>query len=154
MLAGDFSAQAQPAQASVRQAVGPAGARQDAQSAADARAQATFAGVLSRLSKAPAQNEAELKERARDAAEDFIAMSLVQPILSHMREHPLVDPEQMGPLAPGVGEKTLQPLWDAQAAREIVRASNWPMVDQLATQLLKKAGVVTSNAGKEVDRHA
>ncbi len=116
-------------------------------------AAADFASVLSRARVSPQRQAASLEERAREAAQDFIAISLVQPILSHLREHPLVDPEEMGPLAPGVGEKTLQPLWDAQAAREIVRASNWPMVDRLAQQLLKQAGVETP-ARTEIDRHA
>ena len=76
-----------------------------------------------------------VKSDARKAAEEFVAIALVQPLLSQLREHHLVDEEDMGPFAPGRAEETFGPQWDAQIARRIVTASNYPLVDELARRL-------------------
>ncbi len=114
----------------------------------------TFAQVISRLGTSEPKSEGALAKKAREAAEEFVAISMVQPILAQLREQPLVDPEDMGPLAPGRGEKMMRPLLDAQAAKGIVQAANWPMVERLAQQLLAKATALSARPTAEVDRHA
>lgn len=116
--------------------------------------QAAFATILSRLGGQAERSIEDRQIKARQAAEEFVAIALVQPILAHLREYPLVADEERGPLARGTGEKMMQPLWDAQAALDIVRASNWPMVDRLAQQLLRQSDAFAVQAGKEIDRHA
>ncbi|MFG0253381.1 MAG: hypothetical protein ACF8NJ_10970 [Phycisphaerales bacterium JB038] len=144
ILTSDFSLQASPLLEDPASA-----AFSGTEAAAD-----TFAQVLDRLGGAEARDEEALAARAREAAEEFVAIAMVQPILAQLREHPLVDAEEMGPLAPSRSEKMLQPLWDAQAAQRIVQAADWPMVERLGQQLLQKAGALRATPGTEVDRHA
>jgi len=95
-----------------------------------------------------------LAAKARQAAEEFVAISLVQPILNNLRSEPLVDPENMA-IHPGEGEKVMQPLWDAQVAKRIVKAADWPIVDRLADQLLKKSrDIYESQNVQKVNIHA
>jgi hypothetical protein len=114
----------------------------------------TFAQVISQLETSEPKSEGALAKKAREAAEEFVAISMVQPILAQLRQQPLVDPEDMGPLAPGRGEKMMQPLLDAQAAKGIVQAANWPMVERLSQQLLAKANALSGTPTTEIDRHA
>jgi len=87
---------------------------------------------------------------AREAAEEMVAISLVQPILSSLRESSDAAP----PFAPGDAERRFGPLFDAEIARRITRASNFPLVDRLARQLLTQAqGGPDSPPGGKVDAH-
>ncbi|MBY0309256.1 MAG: hypothetical protein K2Q09_10985, partial [Phycisphaerales bacterium] len=81
----------------------------------------TFADVLAQQGRGPAakppkqMNEAELDERARKTAEDFVAIAFVQPILKGLRSSTLAD--LAPPLGPGPGEKQFRSIADAQTAR-------------------------------------
>lgn len=71
--------------------------------------------------------------RARSAAEEFVAQSLVLPVLKSLREQNAASP----PFAPGAYEKTISPLYDLEVASRIVRAKRFPIVDAVARNLLK-----------------
>lgn len=73
------------------------------------------------------------KDPARAAAEDFVALTFVQPILKQLRE----SNQTAAPFAPGQAEKTFQGLADEEIARRIVRASQWGLVDRIASDLAK-----------------
>lgn len=70
-------------------------------------------------------------DRAREAAEEFVAVALVEPILRELRESSDAAP----PFAPTRGEKQFRALLDAQLSREIARASRFPLVDRLVSDL-------------------
>ncbi len=95
-----------------------------------ASAQNQFAGVLNRArEKAPESSESA----ARDAAEQLVAITLVQPLLAQLRETNNAAP----PFAPTPAEKQFASLQDARVAQDIVRGSRFPLVDQLARSMLK-----------------
>ncbi|OAB63960.1 hypothetical protein AY599_16305 [Leptolyngbya valderiana BDU 20041] len=68
---------------------------------------------------------------ARRAAEDFVAMAFVEPMLAQMRESNNAAP----PFAPGPGEKHFGEIMDRVMSRQIVRASRFPLVDRLESDL-------------------
>lgn len=92
-----------------------------------------FAAILGR-----SQNTEDLtpQEKARGAAQQFVAIALVQPILKQIRETNQAAP----PFAPTGGEKQFQGLFDTEIAQRIVRAAHFPLVDRLAGDLLRKGG--------------
>lgn len=93
-----------------------------------------FASVLSRAN-APVGRTPE--ESARDAAEQFVSITLVQPLLANLRKSNGAAP----PFAPSQGERQFQSLMDAHVAHQVVKAAHFPLVDRLARQLLSDAGV-------------
>ncbi len=99
-----------------------------------------------------AGDETEVVERTRQAAEEFVAIGLVQPILASMREMNNAAP----PFAPGAAERRFGPMLDAEIAQRIVQSANFEVVDSVARQLLRAQGpsVPADPArGVEVDRH-
>jgi Rod binding domain-containing protein len=89
----------------------------------------------------------EPEQSARDAAEQLITQSLILPLLKQLRSTNQSAP----PFAPSAGERQFGALGDAQLAQRITRASHFPLVDRLAQDLLKRAGVDVSgrNAARE-----
>lgn len=81
-------------------------------------------------------------DRARAAAEEFVAVSLVEPILRELRESSDAAP----PFAPTRGEKQFRALLDAQLSREIARASRFPLVERLASDLRRAEGMKGGSA--------
>lgn len=104
-------------------AAGPAGLAQRQQS---------FTDVLSQAKNASGPKTDE--ERARETAQDFVAMAFVQPLLKQLRESNNTPP----PFGPGKGEQQFRALMDAQVARNVVQKSNWPVVDRLARDMLER----------------
>ncbi len=78
--------------------------------------------------------------RARDAAENFVSIALVQPVFKQMREANHAPP----PFGPNKAEQQFQSLVDAQVARKMVRSSHWPLVDRVARDLLKHTNTTAS----------
>ncbi|GIW74919.1 MAG: hypothetical protein KatS3mg103_1441 [Phycisphaerales bacterium] len=68
---------------------------------------------------------------ARQAAEDFVAMAFVEPLLAHLREHSQAQP----PFAPGPAERQFGALLDHAFSRQIVRRSSWPLIDRIEQDL-------------------
>lgn len=89
-----------------------------------------FAAMLGRAS-ADANKTAE--ERAREAAQDFVAQTFVQPFLKEFRE----SDRTPAPFGPSQGEKQFRALMDVELARRIVQAQRFPLVDRLAQDLLR-----------------
>lgn len=94
--------------------------------------QASFASMLGRAGEAAKTSE----ERAREAAQDFVAQTFVQPFLKQFRESDRTPP----PFGPSSGEKQFRALMDVELARRIVRAQQFPLVERLAQDLLKASG--------------
>ncbi|VAX39213.1 hypothetical protein MNBD_PLANCTO03-806 [hydrothermal vent metagenome] len=96
-----------------------------------AKEQAEFARIMSMASagKTPAPREAD--DEARDAAEQLVAVVLIEPIFKRMRESNQAAP----PFAPTNGEKQFQSMLDAKLAHEITSAARFPLVDRLARDL-------------------
>ncbi len=91
-------------------------------------------------SDASEQTPAE-PDRVRAAAEEFISMALVEPVLAKMRSMN----QAVEPFAPGAHEKAFGPLVDAAWSKGIVKASNWGLVDRVEQWLRAR------NPGAEVD---
>lgn len=101
-----------------------------------AERQMSFAAVLGReVGSRPADAQTP-EARAREAAEQLVAQTLVLPLLKAMRESDRTPP----PLGPSQGEKQFRALGDAEVAQRIVRGARFPLVDRLAWDLLKRAG--------------
>lgn len=82
-------------------------------------------------------------EAARQAAEEFVAMSLVQPLLAQLRS----TNHTAAPFAPSSGEAQFQQMLDANIAQNIVRAKQFPLVESVARKLMRGKNV--EGAGKE-----
>lgn len=72
------------------------------------------------------------EERATEAAQEFVAMALVQPTLKSLREANNAAP----PFAPGDAERRFGALLDAEQAKRIAGSSNFPLVDSVRDRML------------------
>jgi Rod binding domain-containing protein len=93
--------------------------------------QASFSQIIARET---GREETTPEQRARRAAEQFVASSLVEPILKQMRSASDIPP----PFGPSQAEKQFRSLMDTQVARNIVTRANWPVVDRVAADLIKR----------------
>lgn len=78
-----------------------------------------------------ADPDVESARRARKAAEDFVSIAFVQPILKEFR----ASNRAAAPFAPGPAERSFGALLDQMMAGDVVRASNFGLVDRLAGDL-------------------
>ena len=97
--------------------------------------QRSFEAALGRASSTP--NRSSPVEMARDSSEQLITQCLIIPVLKMAREGNRPAP----PFAPSQGEKQFGALSYAQLAQRITSASHFPLVDRLARDLLKRAGL-------------
>ena len=95
-------------------------------------AQAGFAWALGRASAAGPRSR---EEQARDAAEQFVSQTFVQPLLKQFRE----SDRTPAPFGPSQGEKQFRALLDAELAHRITKAQRFPLVDRLARDLLRRS---------------
>jgi len=79
----------------------------------------------------PLAEQQNADAEARDAAEQLVAVVLIEPIFKRMRESNQAAP----PFAPTNGEKQFQSMLDAKLAHEITSAARFPLVDRLARDL-------------------
>ncbi len=89
--------------------------------------QRSFRDVLG-IARTAGNTEAD----ARDAAEQFVAKTFLEPLMKSVRESNQAAP----PFAPTQAEKQFRAFADAQLAVEIVKRSDMPIVDRLARDLL------------------
>lgn len=75
------------------------------------------------------------KKAARSAAEEFVAVTFVQPLFKQLRS----TNHASAPFAPGNAEKQFQAMADAEIAKRMVKSANWPLVDMIASGLEKRA---------------
>lgn len=85
----------------------------------------------------------------RKAAEEFVSIAFVEPILRSMRESNHAE----GPFAPTAAEKSFGPLLDAEIAKQIVAHERYGLVDAVARQLLSD-GNGSGAVSKEIDTNA
>lgn len=106
--------------------------------------QRSFAGVLARAGSHPGANLQTDEEKAREGAEQFVAMTFIQPLLKQLRE----TNQSVAPFAPSAGEKQMQSMLDGVLAEKLVSSERWPLVDRIAQDMLKKnAAKPAPNAG-------
>lgn len=79
------------------------------------------------------------RDAARQAAEQFVATTFLQPILKELRAQNRAE----APFGPTEAEKTLGPLMDAQLADRMVRSHQFGLVDRIAADLRQRSAVVT-----------
>ncbi|MBX3357572.1 MAG: hypothetical protein KF745_04005 [Phycisphaeraceae bacterium] len=91
--------------------------------------QRDFAAAISRAS---ILHGATPEQQARESAEEFVAIALVQPVLTHLRN----TNNAASPFQPTSAEKNFRGFADAQVARQIVRTKQFPLVDRVAQQIL------------------
>lgn len=92
------------------------------------------------------EEEKTIEDRARQAAEDFVSQAFVQPLLKELRE----SNDAWGPFAPGTGEKQMRSLADAQMARNLVKASNWPLIDQIKRSVMRQEPAALAGSPADV----
>lgn len=97
--------------------------------------QRSFAGILSRANQHPGAAALSPERQARETAEQFVAMSFVQPLLKQLRD----TNGAAAPFAPSKGEKQMQSMLDGVLAEKLVSSQRWPLVDRIADDMLKKA---------------
>ena len=96
--------------------------------------QQMFASVLSRAREDQPLDDAA---KARRAAEDFVAQSLVQPVLKQMRETSTAQ----APFAPNQAEKSFRTMLDNALSQKIVRSGNWALVQKVTEKILHGASL-------------
>jgi hypothetical protein len=94
-----------------------------------------FASVLGIADRLIRDGEQAVEDRARETAETFVAKALVEPILTQVRESNTQPP----PFGPGRGEKQFAALIDAKRAMDLVRSTEWPIVERLTSDLARAA---------------
>jgi hypothetical protein len=98
----------------------------------ESEARSDFASVLGRMGKGAGETDEQL---ARRSAENFVSMTLVQPLLKQLRSSSNAAP----PFAPTEGEKQFQGLMDAETAQRIVKVAHFPLVDRITQDVLDRA---------------
>lgn len=74
---------------------------------------------------------------ARRAAEEFVSIALVQPVLAQARESSMA----AEPFAPSPAERQFGALHDAMIAQRITRSAQFPLVDRIAESLMGRRAV-------------
>lgn len=106
--------------------------------------QASFSKVLSRENHRVRQSP---EAKARDAAEQFVSLALLQPIFKQMREAQTAPP----PFGASNAEKQFRALMDAEIAQRMVKRANWTLVDRVAESLLKKSTPAAAFAPSSIE---
>lgn len=115
--------------------------------------QQDFAATLNRASELRTDEkptEEQIYSKAREAAQDFVAIAFVMPILKQLRESNKAAP----PFGPGPGEKQFRSMADAQTAQQIVRGANFPIVDRIASDIAKVKGRVQPGSPADIRLHS
>ncbi len=88
----------------------------------------------------------------RKAAEEFVSIAFVEPILRSLRE----SNQAAEPFAPTAAEKSFGPLLDAEISKKIVSHERYGLVDAVARQLRSAGmtGVAGPAPSKEIDTNA
>lgn len=103
--------------------------------------QRSFQAALGRASSGAQTPSPE--SAAHEAAEQLVTQCLILPMLKQLRDTNQAAP----PFAPSQAERQFGALGDAQLAQRITSASRFPLVDRLARDLLKRAGVEQEELG-------
>ncbi|MEO1277494.1 MAG: hypothetical protein AAFV77_00865 [Planctomycetota bacterium] len=91
---------------------------------------------------------------ARKAAEDFVSMAFVQPLLAQLRE----TNNAAEPFAPGPAERQFGELMDQVLSKQIVRASSFPLVERIESDLSERSAQLeamrSAGSGRTVSAQA
>jgi len=96
---------------------------------------AASGGFSDSLASALGGERSRAGQDPREAAEELVAITLIQPILAQLRESEMA----AEPFAPSEGEKQFGALYDAEIARQMVQSQSFPLVDALARQMRERA---------------
>jgi Rod binding domain-containing protein len=108
-------------------------------------ARASFASLLGQAETAGrAEPTGTPEDKARETARQFVAVTLVQPLLKQLRE----TNQAAAPFAPGQGERQFQSLLDADLALRITGAAQFPLVDALARRLTARDAGADDSTGR------
>ncbi|MBU6413825.1 MAG: hypothetical protein KGS45_10140 [Planctomycetes bacterium] len=123
------------------------------QASAPGRDQGSFAAVLSRqqnlLQYQPeSEKVSQLRSRIRDVSVQYIAQSLVQPLLKQAREMR----DDTPPFGATQAEKQFGALMDERTALDMVSRGRWGIVESVERRLLKAAGLSQQQQPTEVNR--
>jgi Rod binding domain-containing protein len=99
--------------------------------------QRAFAGVLARGMTTPGADRLSPQDKARQTAEQLVAVAFLQPLLKQLRESSHAAP----PFAPTQAEKQFGALSDAELAQQLTHAAHFPLVDRLARDLLRRTSM-------------
>lgn len=94
--------------------------------------QEVFSQVLARARHNPDDTP---EQRARNAAEQLVSTSLVQPILKKLRD----SNNAAAPFGPNRTERMFGSMMDATLAQRMVGSQSWGLVDQLARRMLERS---------------
>jgi len=97
-----------------------------------AAVQRSFSQVLSRSSGD--RPGATPESKTREAAAQLVSTALVQPILERLR----ASNQAAAPFAPNQAERTFGALLDTELAQRLTQSGNWPLVDAVASRLLRR----------------
>jgi len=97
-----------------------------------AEAQRSFSQVLSRSTGRRSTDTPE--DKAREAASQLVSTALVQPILERLR----ASNQAAAPFAPNQAERTFGAMLDTELAQRLTQSGQWPLVDAVASRLLRK----------------
>lgn len=107
--------------------------------------QLDFASMLARGTARVGGSREERHAAARKGAEEFVSMTLVQPLLKQLRE----SSQAAGPFAPSSAELQFRSMFDAQLSLRMVKATNFPLVDSVA-RTIERARAGTPGGAKDV----
>lgn len=99
--------------------------------------QRSFAGLLA-TDQRLAGGAPDGKTRAREAAEQLVSITFVQPILAQMR----ASEGAAAPFKPSSAEKQFGALLDAELAQQVTRAARFPLVERVARDLLRQSSAL------------
>lgn len=94
----------------------------------------SFAEKLSRAAVGESGKLNATRCEARQAAEQLVATTLVQPLLQQMRNDPFKSDLMHG----GFAEDAFGAQLDTQLADRIVRRANWPIVQRLVDTVMQR----------------
>ncbi|TVQ63831.1 MAG: hypothetical protein EA378_00895 [Phycisphaerales bacterium] len=116
----------------------PVGARTGAATHGVADRQRSFAGILATDQRLQGGVGGDAKSRAREAAEQLVSITFVQPILAQMR----ASEGAAAPFKPTPGEKQFGALLDAELAQQVTKAARFSLVDRVAQDLLRQSSAL------------
>ena len=96
--------------------------------------QRAFASVIARASAAgaaEASGEGAREAKSREAAEQLVALTFVQPMLKQLRE----SSNAAAPFGASAAEKSIRQMADGTLAQQLVHASRWGVVDSVARRM-------------------
>lgn len=113
--------------------------------APDIGTQTDFASIMGMQNRVSHAGDGTTSEKARQAAQEFVAKVFIEPMLKQVRDSNHTPP----PFGPGPGEKQFGSMIDAQRSIDLVRSASWPIVDRLAADLTRVENTRGNQTGSD-----